>query len=127
MVKYKLSLKLKDLPDSFDYYRDLTQAEENYPEKFLTSTLREEIREHFQQQSCCHLNDGNLNRLINHWIQDIKEGYRESVIALDLPPIGAANLHQLQDSGNQEIPPLVFPDISEIEPSRGALPPLIFC
>jgi hypothetical protein len=43
-------------------------------------------------------------------------------ITLDLP----INLQALNEGGNQELPAIVEPDISEIEPKFGALPPLNF-
>ena len=61
---------------------------------------------------------------MNTWIEDIKEGYRESSIVLDLPLLIESDIGQLNDQGYQEIPSLMSPEISEIEPSFGMLPPL---
>ena len=64
--------------------------------------------------------------MIKHWVQDIKEGYRDSLIKLDLPSLLLASIANLRETGNQEIPALIEPNISEIEPCIGMLPPLIF-
>lgn len=126
MTKYTLVLKIKDSQDEYKYALDLNSAQENNPEQIFKLEIRESIRNNLQKQSSCKISDSHLNRMVTNWIQDIKEGYRDSLIGLDLPSLLMANIANLQESGNQEIPALIEPNLSEIEPSVGMLPPLIF-
>ncbi len=126
MTKYKLTLKLKDSEDEHTYAIDLSAMQENNPEKIFEVENCEDIRNSLQKQSSCKITDTHLNQIIKHWIQDIKEGYRNSLIKLDLPSLLLANIANLRETGNQQIPALIEPDISEIEPCIGMLPPLIF-
>lgn len=126
MTKYTLVLKIKDSQDEYKYALDLNSAQENNPEHIFKLEIRENIRTTLQKQSSCKISDAHLNRMITNWVQDIKEGYRDSLIQLDLPSLLLANIANLQETGNQEIPALIEPNISEIEPCGGMLPPLIF-
>lgn len=130
MVKYTISLKLKgseDLKEIYSYTLSLTPQQENNPERMFTSEIRESLRTNLQKQSQCKINDNHLNQIIKTWIQDIKEGYRSSAIALDLPSIDLERLREFQETGNQEIPGFISPDLEEISPTWGMLPPLNFC
>ena len=128
MVKYTIALKLKgsqNLNEEYLYSLSLTSPQENNPEPVFTPQIRESMRTNLQNQSQCKINDSHLNQIIQAWILDIKEGYRASVIALDLPldiPIA-----KLQETGNQELPGLIPPDLADIAPTWGMLPPLNFC
>jgi len=126
MVKYTFSLKLKDSKEEYRYVRDLQTNQENNPEKFLNSEIREHIRDALQSQSSCKIDDSTLNRILKTWGQDIKEGYRDSSLTLDLPSAVDSQILLLNDLGNQQIPELMKPDLSGIDPKIGALPPLIF-
>ena len=126
MTKYTLTLKNKGSQDEYKYVLDLNSAQENNPEQIFKLETRETIRNNLQKQSSCKISDAHLNRMITNWIQDIKEGYRDSLIQLDLPSLLMENIANLQERGNQEIPALIEPNISEIEPCMGMLPPLIF-
>ena len=126
MVKYSFELELKGTNEKYGYAVELSQNWENRPEGFFTREVREEIRLDLQRQSSCLIDNIALNSIVQTWIQDIKEGYRNSSIALELTPMNEASLGHLSDSGNQEIPPILYPDIAEIEPMGGALPPLVF-
>lgn len=126
MTKYTLTLKNKDSQDEYKYALDLNSAQENNPEQIFKLEIRESIRNTLQKQSSCKISDAHLNRMITNWTQDIKEGYRDSLIQLDLPSLLMANIGNLQEMGNQEIPALIEPNISDIEPCGGMLPPLIF-
>lgn len=70
------------------------------------------------------IKEQHLEHIIQVWIEDIKQGYRESKLTLYLPLLIESNIDQLQESGNQIIPQIVDPDLSGIEPSFGMLPPL---
>lgn len=126
MTKYTLTLKNTDSQDEYNYALDLNSSQENNPEQIFKLEIRESIRNTLQKQSSCKISDSHLNRMITNWTQDIKEGYRDSLIQLDLPSLLMANIANLQDAGNQEIPALIEPNISDIEPCGGMLPPLIF-
>lgn len=126
MTKYTLVLKIKDSQNEYKYALDLNSTQENNPEQIFKLEIRESIRNNLQKQSSCKISDAHLNRMITNWVQDIKEGYRDSLIGLDLPSLLMANIANLQEMGNQEIPALIEPNISEIEPCVGMLPPLIF-
>ncbi len=65
-----------------------------------------------------------MRRIVATWIEDIKKGYRHSELTLDLPLMSERDMDNLQESGNQEIPDIIAPDLSEVEPETGALPPL---
>ena len=126
MTKYTLTLKNTDSQDEYNYALDLNSSQENNPEQIFKLEIRESIRNTLQKQSSCKISDAHLNRMITNWTQDIKEGYRDSLIQLDLPSLLMANIANLQEAGNQEIPALIEPNISDIEPCGGMLPPLIF-
>lgn len=129
MVQYNLTLLLldSDSKQSLKYTLDLrTPSQESYPETVFTREIRENMRTSLQNQGSCKISDPNLQKIIQKWVQDIREGYKESQILINLPSAQKEALKDLQDSGNQEIPPLVLPDLSEIEPIGGMFPPLNF-
>ena len=126
-MKYSFELKLKDTPNMDCHYGvDLSGFSESYPETFFTETLCQEIRNDLQKQSNCIISDFHLKQIVNTWIEDIKEGYRQTVVTLDLPNIFEAKCAQLQESGYQQMPELMYPELSSIEPQIGCLPPLNF-
>lgn len=129
MVQYTLELKLKDNPNQNEIYRyslDLKDNQEGSPKQIFTPEIRQRMQQTLQKQSSCKINDTNLNRMIQTWLEDIAEGYRLTRITLDLPLLVESNLEQLMENGYQDLPSLIEPDLSEIEPTRGAFPPLIF-
>jgi hypothetical protein len=126
MAKYRLSLELKDSQEvSPQYIANLNTAQENNPHLFFTHEICLQIRNQFQSESQHRINDQNLNYIINTWIKDIKQGYRDTIITMTLPLLSGANLEDLIESGNHSLPPLFIPDLSDIEPQGGALPSLI--
>jgi hypothetical protein len=129
MVKYSLELKLKnynDVQNSYRYTLDLNPAQENQPEQIFDREICQRIKQKFQTESACKISDANLNRMVAAWREDIREGYRYTTITLDLPLLIESEIEKLQESGNQQLPEMIEPDISEIEPQIGALPPLVF-
>ncbi|NEQ72701.1 MAG: hypothetical protein F6K23_06210 [Okeania sp. SIO2C9] len=126
MVEYSFTLTNKNTNQISRYLLDLEEYYENQPASFFTPIVCNKIRNELQSQSSCHINDMYLQIIIKTWIQDIKEGYRDSNIVLDLPKINHRNINNLKESGNQKIPQLIYPDLSDIEPKIGALPPLDF-
>ena len=127
MVKYTFILKSKGSNSEVKYTLDLQPLQENNPDQFFNSEVREKIRADLQMQSSHRINDINLKQIINIWIQDIKEGYRDSTIFLNLPLLIESNIDKLDERGNQELPTLISPDMTDVEPQIGALPPLSFC
>ncbi len=77
-----------------------------------------------EKKAMSTIKDHHLNLMINTWIEDIKEGYRETNLTLNLPPIGLEKLSQINDQGNQELPSLIHPNLSGFAPTLGMLPPL---
>lgn len=127
MVKYTIALKiLGSANENYSYSLSLTPQQEDRPEQIFTPEIRESMRNSLQKLSSCKIGDNHLNQMIRTWTEDIKEGYRNSTITLDLPLMVASNMANLQENGNQELPALIDPNLLEIEPSFGMLPPLIF-
>ncbi len=126
MVQYKFHLKVKGDNNQYCYFLDLTPNQENMPEQVFNSQIREDIRLKFQNQSLCAIKEVHINQIINTWIQDIQEGYRDSTITLQLPLLIEAGIDQINEQGNQENPSVINPDLSDIEPVFGMLPPLNF-
>lgn len=128
MVKYSFNLKIKDnlLHENLSYILDLTLIQENNPVEIFNYEIRQSMRKSLQTKSGCKISDHNLDLMINTWIQDIREGYRETYLTLVLPLLIEANIDQIHENGNQQLPEIFEPDIAEIEPQFGAFPPLIF-
>jgi hypothetical protein len=127
MVRYTFSLFVENSltpPTGYQYALDLTQAQEDNPEGIFTSVCRKDLRSQLQKQSSCAIREPHLNQIIHAWLEDIREGFRETRLTLDLPPQDVENIGDLEDDGNQELPILLEPDLSEIEPIFGMLPPL---
>ncbi len=126
MVKYTFALRIKEFHEEYKYVLNLTPQQENNPEQVFNTEIRESLRKNLQMQSSCKINDLHLIKMITTWIQDIKEGYRDSAITLDLPLLIVENISKLHETGNQELPVLITPELSNIEPCFGMLPPLVF-
>lgn len=122
MVKYTFNLKVGK--DIYERAIDLQKEMEDLPERYFNQSERERIREELQRKSSCRIDDSNMKRIVETWIEDIKEGYRHSELTLDLPLMSEGDIDNLQESGNQAIPGIIAPDLSEVEPQTGALPPL---
>ena len=126
MIQYSFSLIISGTNERYIYKLQLTPREEDYPEEVFTPTRCQQIQEQLEVESASKIDNSSLSRIVKTWVKDIREGYRESSITLDLPSLLEAQIMDLQDDGNQEIPPLFPPNLSEIEPQNGAFPPLIF-
>jgi len=126
MVQYALILKLPATQQEYRYTLDLTRTQENKPEQIFTDEIKERMKTFFEKQTQCEVNQINLKKMITRWQEDIAEGYKTTRININLPSIFISSLKQLQDEGNQEIPSLLPPDLTDIEPEGGALPDLIF-
>lgn len=126
MVKYSLTLKNKNTNKEHRYALELNKNDENMPENFFTSAVCDRLKIDLQKQSGCHLNHSNLSLIIATWIEDIKEGYRNSTIVLNLPFIKPEKLDNLQAPVNRKMPDLITPNLADIEPKLGAMPSLDF-
>ena len=126
MVKYSLSLKNKNTNKEHRYAVDLNKEEENMPEQFFTFEVCDRLKINLQKQSGCLIDDNNLSLIVAHWIEDIKEGYRNSSIAVYLPFFKLRNLQDFPATANRELPDLISPSLAEIEPKLGAMPSLDF-
>ncbi|NES08467.1 MAG: hypothetical protein F6K22_40485 [Okeania sp. SIO2F4] len=126
MVQYSLNITQKNTNQQYRYTVDLEQYYEDEPTFFFTPIVCNKIKNELESQSKCQINDMHLKTIIKTWIQDIKEGYRDCSLILDLPVTNHENIHNITELGNQEIPPLIYPEISNLEPKIGALPPLDF-
>lgn len=126
MVKYTFHLQAKDSAERYSYTLDLNPIQEDMPEQIFTPAIKEDIRTTLQNLSLSAIKDHQLNNIIQTWIEDIREGYRFSSLTLNLRLLIEENIDQLQEMGNQEIPKIIDPDLSDIEPEFGMLPPLNF-
>lgn len=126
MVKYAFSLKIKGSNEEHTYVLDLTPHQENMPEQVFTPQICEDIRINLQNKSSCTIKDTHLNKIITTWKKDIKEGYRDSTITLNLRLLIEDKIDELNEQGNQTISNVISPDLSDIEPKLGMLPPLNF-
>jgi hypothetical protein len=124
MVAYKFSLNLRDPPEIYSFFLELTRAQEDNPTSIFTNEVRKAIQRKFQEESSCAVKDRHLNLIINTWIEDIQAGYRESSIALDIPLLMDGNIELIEETGNQDLPSLFPADLGGIEPTQGVLPPL---
>ncbi|MBC6473164.1 MAG: hypothetical protein GDA48_10380 [Hormoscilla sp. GM102CHS1] len=124
MVKYTLRVKNQGSNEEYEWAIDLQKDLEDRPEWYFTQGECEIIRGELQRKSSCRINDSQMRRIVATWIEDIKEGYRHSELTLDLPLMSEGDMDNLQESGNQAIPGIIAPDLSEVEPQTGALPPL---
>ena len=129
MVQYLFELKLEDsntTQPSYSYSLDLNPLQEDNPSQIFTPEIRQSMRKTLQNKSSCRISDLNLNRIISAWIEDIREGYRRTQMALNLPLLIGDEINHLKEDGNRLLPELISPDLSNIEPQDGALPPLNF-
>lgn len=126
MVKYRFELKVAGSPNSYPYILDLNLAQENNPEQIFNQEIRQSMQNNLQNQSSCKISEPNLKKIINAWIEDIKEGYRTTTLTLDLPLLAADKFNYFQESGCQEIPTPIRPTLAGIEPLIGAFPRLNF-
>ena len=126
MIAYDFFLYLQGSNIPYKYSLKFKPHEEDYPEQKFTPEIRESMRRDLQNQSSSKINDAHLNKMIETWIEDIKEGFRETTITMNLPSLLTDGLDRLQENGNQNLPAILPPDLAEIEPQFGCLPPLNF-
>ncbi|KPQ40094.1 MAG: hypothetical protein HLUCCO16_04425 [Phormidium sp. OSCR] len=128
MVLYTLYLKNSNTPDlpEVSYQLDLSPSQENNPDSLFPKANRDALRQLLQEKTAASISNANLTQIINHWLDDIREGYRSTWLDLKLAPLELETLKNLSDRGNPSLPPFFPPDFSQISPEGGALPPLNF-
>lgn len=124
MVQYTVIIKEKDNNKQYSYSLQLNQNQEDNPQIIFTTEIIESMQKYLETKSLAILTKYQLQQIINVWIEDIKEGYRNTIITLKLKSIMDETLKQLIDNGHQDIPNFVEPDLQDIEPLQGILPPL---
>jgi hypothetical protein len=127
MVKYTLRLKIKDADEEHDYELNLGVAERDNPATIFTMQKRQDMRRVLEQKSECKVSDRHLDQIVVNWLLDIQEDYRETYMVLELPSLLLGNISNLQEQGCQTIPEMLPPNIKDIEPTFGMMPPLNFC
>jgi hypothetical protein len=126
MICYDFFLYLQGSNASYKYSLNFKPEEEDDPERKFTSEIRESMRRDLEKKSSCKIDPATLNKMIQPWIEDIKEGFRETSMTLDLPSLLTDGLSHLQEQGYQNLPEVIPPDLADIEPQFGCLPPLNF-
>ena len=128
MVQYILNLATDDTPNPsyVNHQLDLTPAQEDDPDRLFDRAFQQKLRLILQDKTNCAINDTNLKTIVDAWLEDIREGYRLTSIAVNLMPLQFENIHRLNDPGERSPPDLFPPDLSTLAPQGGAFPPLLF-
>ena len=126
MITYDFILYIRDSNQRGEYSLKLNANQEDYPESIFTPEIKNAMKRKLQQDTSSRINDVNLNKIITTWIQDIKEGFRQTSMTLDLPSLSSYEIELLEESGYQNLPDIIPPDLTDIEPQIGCLPPLNF-
>jgi len=128
MVKYSLRISPQNSQNNQEltYTLDLNINQENNPEIIFNIEIRKSMIRSLESNSIYKIDPNYLNRIIQLWSEDIRQGYRETTLSLKLPLIIDSQINQIVDLGHQEMPNFIEPDISSIEPQGGAFPPLEF-
>ena len=124
MVEYSLTLTLPD-SSRIKYAIDLSEPQEGSPDNFFTPRQKDIMKTQIRQEHKYLINDNQLNKIVLEWQEDIREGYRDTVLTVDLPSSEAELLKDFKDLGNQAIRELYKPDIGAIQPLQGKYPPII--
>jgi hypothetical protein len=122
MVKYTVTIKNKEDNQEYSYGLELNQNQEDNPQLIFSPEITISMQKQLEAKSMATFTDYQLQQIINTWIEDIKEGYRLTLITLKLKSALDENLKLLTDNGYQEIPDFTEPDLENIEPMGGVLP-----
>lgn len=125
MVKYTITIKEKEDNKQYSYSLELNENQENNPQVIFSPEITISMQKQLEAKSMATFTDYQLQQIINTWIEDIKEGYRNTIISLKLKSVLDEGLKLLTDIGNQDIPDLIEPDLENIEPIGGVLPPIL--
>lgn len=111
MVKYTVTVEPKGISQGFDYSHNLDQVFEDDAGQLFTSSFREELKTHFQEQGQYRITDQDMEVIVQEWSADISLGYRESRIVLDLMPLDYIDPHSFEDEFELSIPEPIFPNL----------------
>lgn len=125
MVKYTITIINKEDNQNYSYSLQLNQNQEDNPQIIFSPEITISMQKQLETKSMTTFTEYQLQQIINAWIEDIKEGYRNTIITLKLKSILDENLKLLTDLGNQDIPDFIEPDLENIEPVGGVLPPIL--
>lgn len=125
MVKYTIIIKEKEDNKQYSYSLELNENQEDNPQVIFSPEITISMQKQLEAKSMATFTDYQLQQIINAWIEDIKEGYRNTIISLKLKSVLDEGLKLLTDIGNQDIPDLSEPDLENIEPIGGVLPPIL--
>lgn len=118
MPQYTLTITIPNAGNrKVDYTLNLIDNHEIYPEDFFR--LKENcdhLSQTIQQQSARKLDDNQIKRIISEWIRDIKQGYRNTDIILDLTPDTVITSTPVSH-------PVVTPNLSIPKPKQAIKPP----
>jgi hypothetical protein len=128
MVQYLLTIKpvKNDSNQDLKYALDLNIHQENNPEIIFNLEIKKSMIKSLESNGTYKISLSKLEQIIKVWLKDICQGYRETTISVKLPLLIDSQINQVIEFGNQEIPDLIEPDLSSIEPQGGAFPPLNF-
>ena len=127
MITYDFSLCVTNNDNKRGQYQlQFKDYEEDNPEQKFTPEVRENMRRKLQKETQSKINESNLDKMIQSWIQDIREGFRNTSLNINLPSLLTDGINLLEENGNQNLPGIIPPPLSEIEPQIGCFPPLNF-
>lgn len=123
---YKLILRVGSSQSrSYTYTIHLTESEENIPLPRLQNEAQD-IRLNLQRQGLQRLSTTDLQKLLKNWAEEIKLGYQNVNLTLELSPVEFDVLDQVHDTGCPPIPVFTEPSLEGIKPHLALLPPLQF-
>lgn len=137
-LKYELSLSIKGTSaPEYQCEMMLDEAEESNKAQLERrfQQEREKIRETLQRHVDRYVKPprgvGNdfLTDVLQAWMREIREGQFTTTITRDLPVMTNDEIDKLEDDGYRILPEdleFIPPDINDIEPTIGVLPPLNF-
>jgi hypothetical protein len=125
MVKYTITIKEKEDNKQYSYSLELNENQEDNPQIIFRPEITISMQKQLEAKSMATFTEYQLQQIINAWIEDIKEGYRNTIITLKLKSVLDESLKLLTDLGNQDIPDLIEPDLENIEPIGGVLPSIL--
>jgi hypothetical protein len=124
MVKYTVRVKNKGDNKTYSYSLELSQNQEDNPQLIFTKEITSSLQINLERQSSAKITEPQLQQIINAWFEDIREGYRDTQITLNLKSALEEKIILLEENGNQEIPDIIDFDLEDVEPVGGMLPPL---
>lgn len=137
-LKYELSLSIKGTSaPEYQCEMMLDEAEESNKAQLERrfQQEREKIRKTLQRHVDRYVKPprgvGNdfLTDVLQAWMREIREGQFTTTITRDLPVMTNDEIDKLEDDGYRILPEdleFIPPDINDIEPTIGVLPPLNF-